>query len=57
MATAGVETDEGGRMVSLTLILLVLAFICFVLAALGVGGRVNLVAAGLAFWVLTLLLR
>jgi hypothetical protein len=33
-------------------ILLVFAFVCFVLAALGVsGGRYNLVAAGLACWV------
>lgn len=32
------------------LILLVFAFVCFVLAAIGVGsGRFNLVAAGLAF--------
>ena len=35
----------------LTLILLVAAFICFVLAALGVGGRINLAAAGLALWI------
>lgn len=35
------------------LILLIVAFICFVLAALGVAvGKVNLIAAGLAFWVL-----
>ena len=38
----------------LTLILFLLAFICFVLAALNVGGaRINLVATGLALWVLT----
>lgn len=40
----------------ITLILLVFAFVCFVLAAVGVQSRVNLIAAGLAFWVLTLLL-
>jgi len=32
-----------------------LAFVLFVLAAVGVPSRVNLVAAGLALWVLTLL--
>ncbi len=37
-------------------ILLVAAFILFVLAAFGVGGRINLVAAGLACWVLAELL-
>jgi hypothetical protein len=38
----------------LTMILLIAAFILFVLAACGVsGGRVNLLAAGLACWVLT----
>lgn len=37
-------------------ILLVAAFVCFVLSALGVsGGKVNLTAAGLACWVATLL--
>lgn len=35
------------------LILLILAFVCFVLAACNVGSRFNLTAAGLAFWVLT----
>ena len=36
----------------LGLILLVFAFVCFVIAAFGVsGGRFNLIAAGLAFWV------
>jgi hypothetical protein len=39
---------------SIDLILLVVAFICFVLAALNVKvGSLNLVAAGLAFWILT----
>lgn len=37
--------------------LLVLACICFILAALGVCARVNLVAAGLALWCLTGLVR
>jgi hypothetical protein len=42
----------------ITLILLVFAFVCFALAAFGapIPSRVNLVAAGLAFWVLTLIL-
>lgn len=42
----------------LSLILLVFAFVCFVLAAIGVPNppRFNLVAAGLAFWVLTIIL-
>lgn len=29
------------------------AFVCFALGAAGVGSRVNLVAVGLALWVLT----
>jgi hypothetical protein len=42
---------------TLTLLLLLVAAVCFGLAAFGVGpGRVNLVAAGLLFWVLTALL-
>lgn len=41
---------------SLTFILLVAAFICFICAAAGVGGRVNLTALGLAFWILTVIL-
>lgn len=41
----------------LTTILLIAAFICFVLAAFGVASpRVNLVALGLALWVLTALI-
>jgi hypothetical protein len=39
--------------VNLHLVLLIAAFILFVLAAVGVSGRFNLVAAGLACWVLT----
>ena len=41
----------------MNLILIVFAFVFFVLAALGVpSGRFNLTAAGLACWVATLLL-
>jgi hypothetical protein len=44
-------------MPALHTLLLILAFLCLVLAALGVQtSRVNLLAAGLAFWVLSLLL-
>lgn len=42
----------------LTLILLIAAAVCFALAAAGIAvSRVNLVAAGLFCWVLTLLIR
>lgn len=44
-------------MISLHTLLLALAFVCFFLAAFGVGSRINLVAFGLALWVLSLLLR
>jgi hypothetical protein len=41
----------------LNLICLVFAFVLFVCATFGIGGtRYNLIAAGLAFWVLSLLL-
>lgn len=45
-------------MASVTLILLVLAFVLFVLSAVGVPSppRFNLMAAGLACWVLSTLL-
>ncbi|MGR6922575.1 hypothetical protein ACU635_50690 [[Actinomadura] parvosata] len=36
----------------LTFLLLLGGFICFGLAAFGVASRVNLVAAGLALWIL-----
>jgi len=37
----------------LTFLLLLLGLICFVLAAVGVSAaRVNLIALGLAFWIL-----
>ena len=40
-------------MISLHVILLLLAFIVFVLAAIGIPStRINLLAAGLALWVL-----
>lgn len=37
-------------------VLLVLAFVLFVLAALSVASKVNLLAAGLALWVLALII-
>jgi hypothetical protein len=37
----------------ITLVLLLAALILFILAAFGVGGRFNLLAAGLACWVAT----
>jgi hypothetical protein len=42
----------------LTLILLVFAFVCFALASFWAPNppRVNLIAAGLAFWVLSVIL-
>lgn len=42
----------------LTLILLVFSFVCFALAAFWTPNppRVNLIAAGLAFWVLSVLI-
>lgn len=42
----------------LTIILLVFGFVCFCLAAFGVPSppRFNLVAAGLAFWILSVIL-
>jgi hypothetical protein len=41
----------------INLLLLLGGFICFVLAAFGVASRVNLVAAGLALWILTPLIE
>jgi len=43
-------------MSTLNLILYILALICFIIAAFGLSARVNFIAAGLAFWVLTLVL-
>ena len=42
-------------MVSVDFVLYLLAFGCFVAAAFGVSSRINLVAAGLAFLVVTLI--
>lgn len=45
-------------MISLPLLFLIAALVLFVLAALGTpSGRINLIAAGLAFWVLSLMIR
>lgn len=38
------------------LVLLLAAFVCFSLAAGNIGSRINLVALGLTFWVLTQLI-
>jgi hypothetical protein len=39
---------------NLHLVFLIVAAVCFAIAAVGVSsGRVNLIAAGLFFWVLT----
>lgn len=40
----------------MTLALLIAAFVLFVIATFGVGNKFNLVAAGLACWVLTYIL-
>lgn len=40
----------------LIFILLLLAFLAFVAAAIGIESRINLVAVGLALWVLTQLI-
>lgn len=40
----------------MTLILLVLALVCFMLAAANLPSRINLIGLGLALWVLTLIL-
>jgi hypothetical protein len=39
----------------MTLILLALAFLCFILAAFNVKSDIGLVPAGLALWVFTLI--
>jgi hypothetical protein len=43
-------------MLNIRLILLILAFLLLGAAAVGVPSRVNLVAAGLALWVLAVLI-
>jgi hypothetical protein len=42
-------------MFTLVLLLHLIAFFCFVFASIGVPSRINLQAAGLAFWMLSLL--
>lgn len=42
-------------MTTLVLILLVVSLVCFLIAMANVGSRVNLIAAGLAAYVLSLL--
>jgi len=42
-------------MITLVAILHLLAFLCFVFAAIPIPARINLTAAGLAFWMLSLL--
>ena len=44
-------------MLTLGLILAVLALVCFVCAAVGVAARINLLATGLALWLLSQLVR
>jgi hypothetical protein len=45
-------------MISVNLLLLILALVMFILATVGVSvGRFNPIGAGLACWVLSLLLR
>lgn len=39
-------------MQAFVLIMLILGFACFVAATFGVASRFNLIAAGLAFWIL-----
>ena len=38
-------------------VLLVVAAVCFLLAAIGVVSRINLIALGLLFWVITQIMR
>jgi hypothetical protein len=42
-------------MITIVLLLQLVAFFCFVFAAIEVPSRVNLTATGLAFWMLSLL--
>lgn len=44
-------------MPSVQVVLLLLAFVCFVLAAAGVSSRIALTPLGLAFWALSVLIR
>ena len=48
---------EGNTMITIDLILLILALVCFLAAAANVvSPRLNLIAAGLALWITSLLL-
>ena len=40
---------------SFNMVLLILAFVCFVLGAIPIPARVNLISLGLAFWILTII--
>jgi hypothetical protein len=42
-------------MEAFVLIMLILGFVCFAAAAFNVAARFNLIAAGLAFWILSVL--
>jgi hypothetical protein len=42
-------------MITIVLLIQLIAFFCFVFATIEVPARVNLTAAGLAFWMLSLL--
>jgi hypothetical protein len=42
-------------MITIRFVLLIAALLCFVVAAFGVQSRVQLVPAGLALWVLSLI--
>lgn len=42
-------------MATVTLVCLIFGFVCFVLATFNVFSPVNLTAAGLAFWIATLI--
>ena len=45
-------------MITLKLVLMILAFVCLALAAAGVpASRVNLVALGLALWLLAIIVQ
>jgi hypothetical protein len=43
--------------VTIQLILMILALVLFILAAIGIPSRVNLLAAGLALWLLATMIR
>jgi hypothetical protein len=44
-------------MITLRLILMIVAFVCFLLTGLGVSApRINLLGMGLAFWILATML-